>query len=197
MKNLFGFKYNGITWTWFDIIWPWIGLAAAIIILALLFATNILRLNTQVSIWRDSVWLSWLALPIYMIHEFEEYGVDFLGDKHAFPNGLCQNLRLGNYPTCSIPHEFYLYVNIPLVWFFAVLAATFSFKNLFVGLGLYGVIISNGIVHTLTFFWNKNIIQAYLLLSLFFCHHFFGWVKPVLERKDSLKKASLFWLVSE
>ena len=87
-----------------------------------------------------------------MIHEFEEYGVDFLGDKHAFPNGLCQNLRLGNYPTCSIPHEFYLYLNIPLVWFFAVLAATFSFKNLFVGLGLYGVIISNGIVHILTFF---------------------------------------------
>ena len=87
-----------------------------------------------------------------MIHEFEEYGVDFLGDKHAFPNGLCQNLRLGNYPTCSISHEFYLYVNIPLVWFFAVLAATFSFKNLFVGLGLYSVIISNGIVHILTFF---------------------------------------------
>ena len=130
--------------------WPWIGLAAAIIILAILLATNILRQNMQVSRWRDAVWLSWMAIPIYVIHEFEEYGIDILGEKHAFPNGLCRDLKLGNYPNCPVPHEFYLYVNIPLVWFFGLIAAIFSRRNPFVGLGLYSVIISNGMVHILT-----------------------------------------------
>jgi hypothetical protein len=53
-----------------------------------------------------------------------------LGKKHAFPDGLCSNLGLGNYPVCPIPHEFFLYVNNTLVWFFAVLSAKFSPKKL-------------------------------------------------------------------
>ena len=78
-----------------------------------------------------------------MLHQFEEYGVDLFGSRHAFPDELCNRLGLGNYPACPIPHEFFLYVNIPLVWFFAVLSAKFSPKNPFIGLGLYSVIISN------------------------------------------------------
>ena len=145
MKTLFGIKYDSNTWTWFDIIWPWVGLALAIILLGLLLTTNIFRQTILGSRWRDAKWLAWLAIPIYMIHQFEEYGLDLTGENHAFPNGLCQNLRLDNYPICPIPHEFYLFVNIPLVWFFAIFAARVSSKNPFAGFGLYSVIISNGI----------------------------------------------------
>ncbi|PWT78264.1 MAG: HXXEE domain-containing protein, partial [Bacteroidetes bacterium] len=145
MNNLSGFAST--PWTWFDIAWPWIGLGAAIVMLFLLFATNTFRYHFQVSKFRDPVWLSWMAIPIYLIHEFEEYGFDIVGVRHAFPNGLCHYLRLANYPDCPIPHEFYLYVNIPLVWIFAVVAALLSYKNSFVGLGLYSVIITNAIAH--------------------------------------------------
>ncbi|HEX4849160.1 MAG TPA: HXXEE domain-containing protein [Puia sp.] len=172
MKSLFGFPEVIKPWTWFDMIWPWIGLFAAFILVVLLFATNIFRQNLEQSRWRDTKWLSWLAIPIYMIHEFEEYGIDFLGNKHAFPDGLCQNLNLGDYPFCSIPHEFYLYVNIPLVWIFAVIAAVLSSKNPFVGLGLYSVIISNAFAHIFTFFlrheYNPGLITAILIFLLSF-----------------------------
>jgi hypothetical protein len=155
------------TWTWFDIAWPWIGLGAAIIILALLLLTNVFISNTQVSRWRDFLWLSWLALPIYMIHEFEEYGIDFLGNKHAFPDALCLNLSLGSYPKCPIPHDFYLYVNISLVWFVAVLTIMLSRKNPFVGFGLYSVIISNGIAHIVIFLlrqqYNPGLFSAVII----------------------------------
>jgi hypothetical protein len=147
MEKLFDLPFDGTTWTWFDIMWPWLGLVVAVFILILLFTSNILRHDVLVSRWRDAVWLSWLAIPIYMLHQFEEYGIDFLGKKHAFPDGLCSNLGLGNYPACPIPHGFFLYVNITLVWFFAVLSAKFSPKNPFIGLGLYSVIISNAMTH--------------------------------------------------
>jgi hypothetical protein len=167
MENLFGFTYDSDTWTWFDMIWPWIGLVAAIIILILLFLTNIFRTDGEFSRWRDSKFLSWLAIPIYMIHEFEEYGMDFLGNFHAFPNALCRNLDLAGYPSCPIPHEFYLFVNIPLVWIFAILAAILCSKKILVGLGLYSVIISNGLAHLLVFFlkggYNPGLFSAIVI----------------------------------
>jgi hypothetical protein len=188
MNDLFGFTYDSATWTGFDIIWPWIGLAAAIIILILLFTTNIFRQSIQVSRWQDALWLSWLAIPIYMIHEFEEYGVDFLGNKHAFPNGLCQNLRLGIYPSCPIPHEFYLYVNIPLVWFFGVIAAMLSRKSPLVGLGLYSVIISNGIVHIAAFVYRQEYNPGLFSAIVIFLPSFFWICKVCFGEKRFSKK---------
>ena len=175
MIKLFDFAYDKSTWTWFDIYWPWIGLIASILILLLLFTTNVFRHNFQVQRWKDPLWLSWLAIPIYMLHEFEEYGIDMKGVNHAFPNGLCSNLNLGEYPQCPIPHEFYLYVNIPLVWVFAVLATTLSAKNAFLGLGLYSVIISNGVVHIALFVIRQSYNPGVLTSLVLFLPSFW-WV---------------------
>jgi hypothetical protein len=175
-------------WTRFDLLWPWIGLGAAVVLLVILFATGVLRREPQRSRWRDVVWLSWLAVPIYMIHQFEEYGIDLLGVRHAFPDGLCNQLGLGDYPGCPIPHDFYLYVNIPLVWVAGVIAATLCRRNPFVGLGLYSVIISNGMVHIMTAIvqqrYNPGVFTAVILfLPSFFwlCKACFG--KTGLARK--------------
>ena len=172
---------NNAIFTWFDLSWPWIGLGLAALLLILLFSTHLLRHNPAASRWRDTVWLSWLAIPIYMIHQFEEYGVDLLGQKHAFPDALCSNLGLGNYPACPIPHEFYLYVNIPLVWLMGLFTSRYSLKNPFVGLGLYSVIISNGMAHIMIFIvrgqYNPGLFSAVLIfLPSFFwmCNACFG-----------------------
>jgi hypothetical protein len=66
-------------WTSFDRHWPCIGLALSVLLLLLLFATNVLRNDLGISRWRDPVWLSWLAPAAYMIHQFEEYGIDARG----------------------------------------------------------------------------------------------------------------------
>lgn len=182
-------------WTWFDIMWPWIGLGIAVAILLLLFTTNILRYDLRINRWRDSVWLSWLAVPIYMLHQFEEYGVDLFGYRHAFPDALCSRLGLGNYPGCPIPHEFFLYVNIPLVWFFAVLTAIFSPKNPFVGLGLYSVIITNAMAHIVvaiaTQAYNPGLFSAiFIFLPSFF------WLCNACFIKSRFRNAGIGVLVA-
>lgn len=194
MKILFGIKYDSSTWTWFDIIWPWIGLALAIILFGLLLTTNIFRKDILGSRWRDAQWLSWLAIPIYMIHQFEEYGIDLIGERHAFPNGLCRDLGLGNYPTCPIPHEFYLFVNIPLVWFFAIYAARISVKNPFVGLGLYSVIISNGVVHIGTFLIKQEYNPGLFTALIIFLPSFI-WLCRACYRQDQFQKKEIFVLI--
>lgn len=195
MKKIFDLAFANTTWTWFDILWPWIGLALAIVILVLLFATNILRHDIQVNRWRDPAWLSWLAVTIYMLHQFEEYGIDFVGSKHAFPDELCMRLGLGNYPACPIPHEFFLYVNIPLVWFFAVLSAKFSSKNPFVGLGLYSVIISNAMAHIViavaTQAYNPGLFSAIVI----FLPSFF-WLCKACFIEGVFRKAGIAVLVA-
>ena len=81
-------------WSWFDLNWPWIGLTAAAVLLAVLLGTDRLRDDARVSRWRDPYWLGWLAVPLYHVHEAEEYGVDATGTRHAFPDALCHQLGL-------------------------------------------------------------------------------------------------------
>lgn len=135
-------------WTWFDLNWPWLGLVAAVVLLALL-ATDRLRLDPTVSRWRDPSWLGWLAVPLYVVHEAEEYGVDATGTRHAFPDALCDQVGLAAYPQCSIPEPFFVFVNIPAFWVVAPLAALLGRRLPLVGLSYWGVIAVNGLVHLL------------------------------------------------
>jgi hypothetical protein len=194
MAKVFGFSYDKTIWTWFDIAWPWIGLLAAMILLILLFASNLLRQNSQIKRWRDPIWLSWLAIPIYMLHEFEEYGIDFLGNRHAFPDGLCNNLGLGDYPQCPVPHEFYLYVNIPLVWVIALIAAMLSWRNSYLGLGLYSVIVSNGFVHIMTFLLMRKYNPGVFTSFVIFLPSFF-WIFKCCFSKTGFPRRGITVLV--
>lgn len=40
----------------------------------------------------DPRWWMQLALPLYMVHQFEEHGYDFLGRRYYFYVSLCQYL---------------------------------------------------------------------------------------------------------
>src|SRR5215469_7540916 len=97
-------------WSWIDLNFPWVGSVAAAIFLVLLFLTNKLRSDLDRSRWKDHVWLSWLAVAIYLVHNVEEYGVDLLGRFHAFPNSMCSLLGLAPFPACPIPTPFFLAV---------------------------------------------------------------------------------------
>lgn len=131
---------------WFDYAWPWIGAGFAAILLLLLFGTDLLRAETGHSRWRDTRWLSFLAVATYMVHNVEEYGISATGALHAFPDSLCTTLGQPPYPSCTLPTAFYLLVNLPLVWIAAPLAALFAGRRL-VGFTLWGVIAINAIVH--------------------------------------------------
>ncbi|TFB01518.1 hypothetical protein CCMA1212_006446 [Trichoderma ghanense] len=70
--------------------WPFIGMIAGIpLILELLKSPTSLSADTRVkrrwsSLLNDKAWWMHAALPIYLLHQFEEHGYDFLGRRYAF-----------------------------------------------------------------------------------------------------------------
>lgn len=164
-----------MTWSWFDIAWPWIGSIAAGLLLVLLFGTGKLRSSLSTSRWRDPLWLSWLAVPVYMIHNVEEYGIDLLGRTHAFPDALCTTLRLGRYPACPIPPAFFLAVNISLFWIAAPVAALLSRRHPLVGFVFYGLLITNGLIHIVPMILGSGYNPGALSAIVLFLPGFF-WV---------------------
>lgn len=129
------------------VIFPWIGGAAAGVLLALLFGTRLLQSEPGVSRWHDRVWLSWLAMVIYLLHNVEEYGIDVFGRMTQFPHEICSILGFSPYPDCPVPLTYFLCVNVPMFWVGAPTAALLSRRHPLVGLAFYGVIFVNLFFH--------------------------------------------------
>ena len=117
--------------------------------IAVLLMTDAFRSNLTVSRWRDLVWLCWLAVPLYLLHQFEEYSLPTLGLNYSIQNMIAGKLGYPPYPDCPIPLAFYPVVNIALMWFGSPLAAYLSRRNILLGLSFWGLIFANGIAHTL------------------------------------------------
>jgi hypothetical protein len=107
---------------WFYTVWPFIGLGGTIVMVAILLMTDTFRGNTTVSRWRDS---GWLAVPLYWVHQFEEYSLPVLGFDYSIQEMICKNLGFPPYPDCPIPPV----VNIALMWFGAPLAAYLGLRK--------------------------------------------------------------------
>src|SRR5262249_2855182 len=105
-----------------------------VVLLALLFGTQMLRGEPTSSRWRDRVWLSWMAVVVYLLHNVEEYGVDLLGQSHAFPAALCANLGFPTLPDCPVHPSFFLAVNISLFGVVGPIGALLSRRHPLVGL---------------------------------------------------------------
>jgi hypothetical protein len=182
-------------WSWIDLNFPWIGSMAAVVVLVLLISTNRLRSDLNQSRWRDLSWLSWLAVAIYLIHNVEEYGVDLLGQFHAFPHFMCAMLAQPPYPSCPIPAPFYLAVNLPLFWVGAPVAAILSRRHPILGLSVYGVIFVNALTHLGAFVrsgYNPGVLTA---LILFLPVSF--WVARVCFGKRGLPYGVLAFIVAD
>lgn len=132
---------------WFDLAWPWIGLAAAAVVVVALFATPWLRSDPARPRRSDPRWIGFLAVAVYLVHQVEEYGIAANGVAHAFPDELCAVVGQAAYPVCPIPPAFFLAVNVTLVWVAAPIAATLAPRAPLLGLVLWGVIAANAVVH--------------------------------------------------
>ncbi len=182
-------------WSWIDLNFPWVGSVGAVVVLVLLFSTDRLRSDLNRPRWKDHVWLSWLAVAIYLIHNVEEYGVDLLGQFHAFPNSMCSMLGLSPFPFCPIPRPFFLAVNLPLFWVGAPIAAFTSRRHPIIGLSLYSVIFVNALTHLGAFVrtgYNPGVLTA---LILFLPSSF--WVARVCFGKQGLPYGALAFIVGD
>ena len=136
-----------MVWSNWHLGWPWLCLGGGLVLFAILLGTNALRGHATGSRWWDPVWLAWLAVPMLMVHMFEEYGFDVLGRTYDLPDMLCKNLGYVPYPECPVPIAHYPLVNLGIAWISAPLAACLARRNLVIGLSWYGLLIFNGALH--------------------------------------------------
>jgi hypothetical protein len=115
---------------------------------AILLTTDTFRASPTVSRWRDPMGLAWLAVPLYWIHQFEEYSLPVIGLDYAIQEMICEKIGFPPYPDCPIPRTFYPVVNIARMWFGAPLAAYLFRRNVLIGLSFWGLVFANGLVHT-------------------------------------------------
>ena len=127
--------------------WPWLGLALVPILLVLLFYTDLLRGDPKIPRWKDYLWLAWLLLPVYMIHQFEEHGIDLRGHYYAFREALCGALGFPYPSTCPLSEAFFTAVNLGTVWGSALISGLWGRGRPLLALAAWGIPAINGVTH--------------------------------------------------
>lgn len=125
--------------------WPWIGLGGAIVLFILLFGTNLMRSKNCVSRWRDSAWLAWLPVPVYLLHVFEEYGLYITNGQFDLVLAFIDkgiDAMVGGLPLIVFPE-----INILIIFVAFPIAAYLGRKNPVVSLMSYGFMLINGLTH--------------------------------------------------
>jgi len=125
--------------------WPFFALAVGVAMLAVLLIAR--RPAGGPSRWRDPAWLVCLVLPVYMIHQFEEHGVDLLGRRYQFIVEMCRVLGHPDLASCPADREFIFAVNVGAVWIAGLTAIVWRHRNPMVGACAYGIILVNGFLH--------------------------------------------------
>lgn len=151
--------------------WPWVGAATAGVLLLLLFATPLFRTPGIRSRWHDTAWLAVLAIPLYMLHQVEEYGIDLQGVRNAFRGALCGKLGFPDAATCLIPFSFFTAVNVGTVWIASVLAAVIGRRRPLLALSAYGIMLVNALTHIMVALhdraYNPGLLTAVVLFVPF------------------------------
>jgi len=179
-----------MAWSNWHLGWPWLCLGGGLVLLSVMFGTNALRGHASGSRWWDPVWLAWLAVPMLMVHMFEEYGFDVLGRTYDLPGMLCKNLGFPPYPDCPVPLAHYPLVNLGIAWVSAPLAALLARRNLVVGLSWYGLLIFNGMLHAgATLATGAAGAGGVLTGGLLFIPSFFWMIYVVLKSRALSGKA--------
>ncbi|WP_235071204.1 HXXEE domain-containing protein [Mycobacteroides abscessus] len=168
-------------WDWFEHYWSSFGLGAALVFVALLLFANTFRSRTDVSRWRDPVWLSWLMVVAYLLHNFEEYGIDAKGRAFHFPVTACAQYGFNATESCPLVPSFFVAVNVPFVWCVLPIAALWCRRNPAVGLTGAGLLFTNALSHIIGAFtpmgYSPGTVSAaviFIPLSVWIFVCFFG-----------------------
>jgi hypothetical protein len=150
--------------------WPWCGAVIAAVLLMLLFGTRLFLASDGGgrSRWHDIGWLAVLGIPVYMLHQLEEHGIDFKGAHYAFRGALCATLGFSEVAACPIPYSFITAVNVGSVWGATVIAALAGRRRPLLALSAFGIPFVNALAHIADAIrhttYNPGLVTAVVLL---------------------------------
>ncbi|GGC48327.1 HXXEE domain-containing protein [Chelatococcus reniformis] len=152
--------------TSFSHLWPWIGLGLAALLVGGLLLGD-LRGDRTVPRAYDMVWLAWAATAAYLIHQFEEHGIDAAGTPYAFRGMLCTTFGFADTSACAIPEAFITAVNIPVVWLAGPVSALLGLRWPAIALSYFNVPAINAVAHigpaVATGSYNPGLLTALVL----------------------------------
>lgn len=121
--------------------WPWLTIPLAVVLLAALWRAS------GPARWRDPGFVLGLLWPMYLLHQFEEHGVDALGRRYAFLGDMCRTLGHDTLATCPADAAFVFVVNVVACQF--IFASTFGWRTRAPTLAAFGwsVPLVNGLAH--------------------------------------------------
>jgi hypothetical protein len=88
------------------------------------------------------LFLIWIQIPIYLLHQFEEHS--WPGGFKKFFNQEIFHVENGEYP---LNEENIFWINVPIIWIIMPIFATLSYINLFFGLWIPFFALFNSSTH--------------------------------------------------
>jgi len=167
----------------------------------LLFGALLFR-DEKTNLWRDGKARDLLLLVIYLIHQFEEHGIDATGTHYAFMGSANAKLAgLVGCPVavdCPLNPENIFYVNTILVWLFLMLAALLGGRFAFASLCAASIVLVNSVAHILPGLlgreYNPGLLTAIVLFLPFSLSHF-RFVSQTRAVEKTHLLASILWAV--
>ena len=123
--------------------WPYLGLVLAAVLVAMLLA-EARRLPGRP--WTDPGWVLGWVWPMYLLHQFEEHGIDLLGRRYAFLQSLCEFLGRAD-GGCPATPAFVFSVNVLACQLAFVLAFLLRRKLPLVAACVWGIPLVNVVPH--------------------------------------------------
>jgi hypothetical protein len=90
------------------------------------------------------LFLIWIQIPIYLLHQFEEHS--WPGGFKRFVNKEIFNVENGEYP---LNDKTIFWINVPIIWILMPIFAALSFYNLFFGLWIPIFAVFNSLTHVI------------------------------------------------
>ncbi len=137
---------------------------------------------------------------MYLVHQFEEHGVDFLGRHYAFIDDINKTmgakLGCGDALLCPMTPYAIMMVNTWVVWLPMVLALFLGERRVGIGIIAAGVPAVNGPVHIISSIihqeYNPGVVTS-IILFVPICIAYYRMVQPLLENPRRMIMLSVFY----
>jgi len=166
--------------------WPYIGLCIALLLVVWLAREK--RPAGAPPRWQDPAFVLPLLWPMYLVHQFEEHGVDLLGRHYAFLGGLCSTLGHGNdLSSCPADASFIFAVNAVGCQITFALPLVFRHSRPLVAACAWGVALVNGVIHVASAI-GPGAYNPGLLTSVVLFAPLCAWMLRTVVRSGAIKR---------